>query len=51
MKDSTKDVWDDKLREYLYNLTLASNYITNKFDITGYVDKDVEQVITRGQKV
>ena len=30
---------------------LPRAYIQNKLDLTGYVDKDVEQVITRGQEV
>ena len=48
---STPDVWDIKLQTYLFNLAKESKYIQNKLDLTGYVDKDVEQVITRGQEV
>ncbi len=48
---STPDVWDTKLQTYLFNLAKESKYIQNKLDLTGYVDKDVEQVITRGQEV
>lgn len=48
---STPDVWDTRLQNYLFNLAKESKYIQNKLDLTGYVDKDVEQVITRGQEV
>lgn len=51
MLSSTPDVWDIKLQTYLFNLAKESKYIQNKLDLTGYVDKDVEQVITRGQEV
>lgn len=51
MSSSTPDVWDTKLQTYLFNLAKESKYIQNKLDLTGYVDKDVEQVITRGQEV
>lgn len=51
LSTSTKGVWDIKLQKYLFNLAKESNYIQNKLDLTGYVDKDVEQVITRGQEV
>ena len=51
MSLSTPDVWDTKLQTYLFNLAKESKYIQNKLDLTGYVDKDVEQVITRGQEV
>lgn len=51
MLSSTPDVWDTKLQNYLFNLAKESKYIQNKLDLTGYVDKDVEQVITRGQEV
>lgn len=51
MLSSTPDVWDTKLQTYLFNLAKESKYIQNKLDLTGYVDKDVEQVITRGQEV
>ena len=51
MSLSTPDVWDIKLQTYLFNLAKESKYIQNKLDLTGYVDKDVEQVITRGQEV
>ncbi|MGM9544279.1 MAG: hypothetical protein ACI3T9_04785 [Romboutsia timonensis] len=48
---SSKGIWDKELQKYLFDLTLNSRYVDNKLDLTGYVDKDVEQVITRGQKV
>lgn len=51
LSTSTKGVWDIKLQKYLFNLAKESNYIQNKLDLTGYVDKDVEQIITRGQEV
>lgn len=51
LSTSTEGVWDIKLQKYLFNLAKESNYIQNKLDLTGYVDKDVEQVITRGQEV
>lgn len=51
MLSSTPNVWDTKLQTYLFNLAKESKYIQNKLDLTGYVDKDVEQVITRGQEV
>ena len=49
MRYSSPGVWDNELRAYLYDLvTDKSKY---KIDISGYVDKDVESVVTRGQNV
>lgn len=47
----TKGVWSKSLRNYLYLLAMNSSYLSNKLDINGFVDKDVEQIITRGQGV
>lgn len=47
----TPGVWDYSLREYLFNLVKDSIYVNKRVDLTGYVDKDVETVITRGQRV
>ena len=50
-KPVTPGVWDEDLREYLFNLVRDTKYLTTKVDLTGYVDKDTERIITRGQKV
>ena len=47
----TPGVWDYSLREYLFNLVKDSIYVRKRVDLTGYVDKDAETVITRGQRV
>jgi hypothetical protein len=44
-------VWDEDLRRYLFELTKKSKYLSRKIDLTGYVDKDTEMIITRGQRV
>ena len=50
-KNESKGVWSNELRKYLYELTMSSRYLYNKFDINGFVDKDVEKIITRGHNV
>lgn len=49
----TPGVWDDSLRSYLYGMMVTAKNTTGKplVDINGYVDKDTEQIITRGQEV
>lgn len=44
-------VWGNDLQAYLYNLVINSEYLSTKLDIVGFVDKDVEKIITRGQGV
>lgn len=44
-----KGVWTRDLRTYLYYLTMNNSRLINKFDITGFVDKDIEKIITKGQ--
>ncbi len=51
MFNNTKGVWSNDLRYYLYSLVMSSKYLKNKYDINGFVDKDVEKIITRGQGV
>lgn len=46
-----KGVWDDNLRLYLYKLVTENKKDFKSVDISGYVDKDVESIITRGQNV
>ena len=47
----TPGVWDDSLRSYLFGVMKTARIYTGKpqVDLTGYVDKDTEQIITRGQ--
>ena len=45
-------IWDDKLREVIYRIaveesTAEGRVIDNNFDILGYVDKDIEPLITK----
>ena len=49
----TPGVWDESLRSYLYGMMVTAKNTTGKplVDINGYVDKDTEQIITRGQEV
>lgn len=47
----TPGIWSDELRDYLYTLTTESSNIMSKLDINGYVDRNVEKIITRGQGV
>lgn len=45
----TKGVWDNKLRYFIFNL-VANNWKNPvTIDINGYVDKDSEEIIRRGQ--
>ena len=44
-------VWNESLKQYLFELAADSLFVKSRVDLTGYVDKDTEQVITRGQKV
>lgn len=46
----TNGVWNESMRDYIFNLTLYTNMLTQRYDITGFVDKDAEQIITRGQE-
>ena len=43
-------VWDTQLQEYLLELIEKAIIITPKVDLTGYVDKDTESIISRGQE-
>ncbi len=52
----TKGIWDDSLRLFIYDLMKqAKNNLhtpltaTGYLDITGFVDKDSETIVTRGQ--
>lgn len=54
----TKGIWDDSLRLFIYDLMKqAKNNIhtpltaTGYLDITGFVDKDSETIVTRGQNI
>ena len=46
----TNGVWNQQMQKYLFDLTLYTNLLVQKYDITGFVDKDTEQLITRGQE-
>ena len=46
----TPGVWNEDMRKYLFDLTLYTNLLVQKYDITGFVDKDTEKLITRGQQ-
>lgn len=46
--DFVPGVWDNNMRNYLYNLAIKSDYLNYKYDLTGFVDKDIEQLINRG---
>jgi len=48
----TKGVWEPSLQWYLYELMFTTPYASNlKLDLNGFVDKDTETIITRGQNV
>lgn len=54
----TKGIWDDSLRLFIYDLMKqAKNNLhtpltaTGYLDITGFVDKDSETIVTRGQNI
>lgn len=38
-------VWNEKLRQLTYRLAMDTNKLNSKFDIIGYVDKDMETYI------
>lgn len=38
-------VWDEKLRQLTYRLAISTNKINSKFDVIGYIDKDMETYI------
>lgn len=44
----SKGIWDDKMQKYLLDLALTSNKMKypKKVDINGYVDKDVEYLVS-----
>ena len=42
-------VWDEDFQRYLFNLTKDTRLDIHKVDLTGYVDRDIEKVISRGQ--
>lgn len=44
-------VWDIDFQEYLFNLVKKSKNLDKKIDLNGFVDKDTESIITRGQKL
>lgn len=44
-----KDVWDNQLRYYLYNLVTQGVERVLKYDVNGFVDKDSEFIIDRGK--
>lgn len=44
-------VWNFEMRKYLFELTKKSPIISQKLDLMGFVDKNTERVITRGQGV
>ena len=44
-------VWDNDMQKYLFDLCKDNKYVKQRVDINGFVDKDTEQVITRGQGV
>lgn len=51
-KSYIKGVWESSLQWYLYELMFATPYAPNlKLDLNGFVDKDIETIITRGQNV
>ena len=57
-KKYTRGVWDNNLRMFLYDLVTKGGKNNKRahldpitIDILGYVDKDVETIITRGQDV
>lgn len=43
-------VWDKDFQRYLFNLVRTTKLDVLKTDLTGYVDKSVEKIISRGQK-
>ena len=38
-------IWDKNLSDHIYKLAVESGLINDTFDITGYVDKDIENYI------
>jgi hypothetical protein len=50
-KSFTKGVWDSNLRMYLYNLALTNPITPLNINVDGYVDKNLETIVTRGQDV
>lgn len=40
-------VWEDKYRDVLYKIAKQEKIINNKFDVLGYVDKDLEEKLIR----
>lgn len=46
--DTPVGVWSPSLRKYLFKWAMQSKQIERKLDLSGYVDRDVERIITRG---
>ena len=48
----TKGIYNDTLRSFLFNLMKNTKSNSKmKLDINGFVDKDTERIVTRGQKI
>lgn len=44
-KIKLRGVWDDSIRSVIYGLTKTSNLLNTRYDLLGYVDKDVESLL------
>lgn len=45
-----KDIWNNELRYYLYNIATQNSSQPLRYDINGYVDKDSEFIIDKGRE-
>ena len=44
-------IWGDDLRDFIFDLVMTSDNLPVKLDKNGFVDRQTETIILRGQKV
>lgn len=44
----TRGIWSRKLRQFLYDIVVKNKNTPKTIDISGYVDKDTETIVTKG---
>lgn len=50
-KPYRRGVWDDNIQDFILNTILNTRYLITKLDKNGLVDRETEEIITRGQVV
>jgi len=50
-KPYRRGVWDDNIQDFILNTILNTRYLITKLDKNGLVDRETEEIITRGQVI